>query len=1088
MNESPSTHDALVTELEDLRQRLRQYEQSPSDPPPLVPTSEPLDRALGIARWAYDVQEDRLRFSPGADTLFDRHAIEEIRTIAQFATLLPEGARRSFLASIQEALNEGTAFDLEWIYYRHDRDRRIIHSHVTPATVGNHAVKQLLALHQDITDYRRDTEMVRESERRLQLAMEASNEGLWDWNLATGRQYWDPRIYTMLSFRPNEFPASFDTLENLLHPTDRDPTIRRIEEHIAAKRASFRDEFRLQTKDGDYRWILRKGRVAERDPNGRPLRMIGTHVDITERKQAEQALRESNEQMISVLESISDGFFALDRDMVVTYFNAPAARLLDRAREEVVGRHLFREAFPEAAGSVFETRYREALQTGEPANFEVYFGQPPLENWYDVRVYPFREGIAVYFQITTDRHRIEEARQANEKQLREAHALLESLNDSIRDLIFYKDSQGRYLGCNQAFAEHVGRAKPNVIGATDQDLYPPDEAAYFVQSDQQILTEGRPQRFEAQIRHPDGSVLIVDTMKTPLRNPEGQIVGLIGVARDITERRARDEERLQHLAYLEHMHHIDRLLREAPDLEAMIRQAIEAIRGIFDADRAYLVHPCDPHGPTWSVPVEATKPEYPGASQEKSSFAITPDIARDFERALNANEPVAYDPASGVPLASFTAQRQTRSKLAMAIDPKIGQPWIIGLQQCAYDRVWTDQEKALFRDIGHRLAGALGRLLLNRELQESREMFSAFMDQLPGDACIFDQNGMLLYANEHLRARLGERNVIGQAMSAALSSEIAKPILADARSALAGHPVDRVLQWRQATGSTRSIKIHTFAIQRGPRPPLLGAIGIDVTERIRAEAQLQELNEQLEDRVAQRTAELEAVNRELEAFCYSISHDLRAPLRAMDGFAQALAEEAGPQLDEVGAEYLSRIRHASRRMSGLIEDLLRLSRVSQAELTPQRVDLSRLAGDVAHELRQRDPDRQVTFTIADDLIAYGDARLFRVLLENLIGNAWKFTGHREQAHIEVGRTTRHHQPHFFIRDDGAGFDITFVDKLFVAFQRLHPAGQFEGHGIGLAIAQRIINRHGGAIQAEAQVDRGATFYFTLPTRPHDDEE
>ena len=236
----------------------------------------------------------------------------------------------------------------------------------------------------------------------------------------------------------------------------------------------------------------------------------------------------------------------------------------------------------------------------------------------------------------------------------------------------------------------------------------------------------------------------------------------------------------------------------------------------------------------------------------------------------------------------------------------------------------------------------------------------------------------------------------------------------------------------------------------------------------------------LEVLVAERTRELEASNKELEAFSYSVSHDLRAPLRSIDGFSRILLDESHDKLDDQNRNHLQRIRAATQRMGALIDDLLVLSRVTRAEMTDGRVDLSALALSIVGELRNTSPQRRVTAQIQPGLTAVGDAPLLRVVLENLIGNAWKFTGKTQNARIEFGATTdADGQRIYFVRDNGAGFDMAYADKLFGAFQRLHAMEEFPGTGVGLASVQRIVLRHGGRIWAEAAVGQGATFNFTL---------
>ncbi len=257
----------------------------------------------------------------------------------------------------------------------------------------------------------------------------------------------------------------------------------------------------------------------------------------------------------------------------------------------------------------------------------------------------------------------------------------------------------------------------------------------------------------------------------------------------------------------------------------------------------------------------------------------------------------------------------------------------------------------------------------------------------------------------------------------------------------------------------------------------------EVAERKNAEDEVLRLNRELEARVQERTNKLQEINSELEAFSYSVSHDLRAPLRAIDGFSQALLTEFEGQLDEKMQHYLNRIKSGTARMGQLIEDLLNLSRISRLELARRELDLSALANQVIHELHQRDPERKVNVSVWDGIAVQADQRLLRVALENLLGNAWKFTGKTAEARIEVGMLQEGDRRVVFVRDNGAGFDMAYADKLFGAFQRLHGVHEFPGTGIGLATVQRIVSRHGGRIWCQAAPGKGATFFFTLREDP-----
>jgi PAS domain S-box-containing protein len=345
------------------------------------------------------------------------------------------------------------------------------------------------------------------------------------------------------------------------------------------------------------------------------------------------------------------------------------------------------------------------------------------------------------------------------------------------------------------------------------------------------------------------------------------------------------------------------------------------------------------------------------------------------------------------------------------------------------------------------------------------------------------QDGRFAYVNPAMLEILGypEQEMISRPVLDFIAEPDRALALENVRRRLAGEieSVRYQLRMLRKDGGEVHVEVHGSRSEYDGRPAILGTL-LDITERKLAEERTKQLNEELERRVRERTAQLEAANKELESFSYSVSHDLRAPLRGIDGFSRVLLESYAGKLDARGQDYLQRVRAGSQRMSRLIDDLIELARWTRSTMTRTSVDLSAIAQSVVADLRQADPERKVEVVIAPELRAEGDPTLLRVALMNLLGNAWKFTGKQPEARIEVGRTTHGGVPAWFVRDNGAGFDMAYAGKLFGAFQRLHGQKEFEGTGIGLATVQRVIARHGGRIWAEGAPGRGATFYFTLP--------
>lgn len=424
-------------------------------------------------------------------------------------------------------------------------------------------------------------------------------------------------------------------------------------------------------------------------------------------------------------------------------------------------------------------------------------------------------------------------------------------------------------------------------------------------------------------------------------------------------------------------------------------------------------------------------------------------------------------------------------------DSELGTALVIAATVILFGAAITWSATALDRVDAARRTSTLALREESRAHELERRRLTAVLDVLPVGVLIADANGRLIDVSPAARRIFGDVSRatplshyeriegVDASTGAPLSSEQWA-----LRRALRGETcLGQEVDIETFDGAKKTILVSAAAI-RDERARIVGAvaISIDITERTRSERELAALKEELEEHVRHRTAELEAANAELEAFSYSVSHDLRAPLRWIDGFARALAEEHAAELGESGLGYLAELRDSVRRMRELIDSLLELARVTAQPLERRTVELGALAHEVARLIETEEPGRQVEWRITHGVTVDADPRLLRIVLDNLMRNAWKFTRERDPARIEVGTERVDGELAIYVRDDGVGFDSDHADKLFLPFERLHPAGEYEGTGIGLALVRRIVLRHGGRVWARSQPGRGATIWFTLTPR------
>ncbi|MCC7485951.1 MAG: response regulator [Burkholderiales bacterium] len=369
-------------------------------------------------------------------------------------------------------------------------------------------------------------------------------------------------------------------------------------------------------------------------------------------------------------------------------------------------------------------------------------------------------------------------------------------------------------------------------------------------------------------------------------------------------------------------------------------------------------------------------------------------------------------------------------------------------------------------------------------LARERNLLRSVIDNLPELVFVKDLDHRLVLANAawiRVRAR-GDASLVGRPVTGIDPPELPARILAEDREVFESGRAsgEREIEIEDGPGDRRCFLVRKSPL-RNAAGGIIGLVGIcrDITEHKQHVEDLARFTAGLEARVRERTAQLERANRELEAFTFSVSHDLRAPLRAIDGFTERVLAEGAGALGAKAEGYIQRVRHASQRMTRLIDNLLELSHTGRRELRRRKVDLSALANEIGAELREFEPERTVALKVQQGITAVADGELLRIVLDNLLRNAWKFTSARARGEVEFGCERREGGAVYFVRDNGAGFDMRRAGRLFTPFQRLHRSVEFPGTGIGLAVAQRVVRRHQGAIWAQSEVDRGATFFFTL---------
>ncbi len=622
-----------------------------------------------------------------------------------------------------------------------------------------------------------------------------------------------------------------------------------------------------------------------------------------------------------------------------------------------------------------------------------------------------------------------------EEKLQKSEARYRQTLDTMMEGVQIIGFDGRLIYVNDKLADQAKFTKEQMIGRTLPELYPGVEQAPIYRSYQKCLKDRQPLHFEEKFEFPDQTVQTFEISVQPV--PEGIFV----LSADVTMKKELDEK--------------VRLLNEAiAKSEKRFRGVIESSNEIFlliDADLNTIYR--SPSSARIIGYMEKNTPEYRLSRVHPEDV---PAYNQSFEKILLTQ---------GIPVPIKFRMRHFDG-------------YYVWLEGFLTNLLNDDAVQAIVAN----LQDITQRKVAEQLLQKSERLYRSIASNIPGSAiCLLDTNLTYTLLEGDMLEKFGysKGELLGKKVIDILTPDREKKIMGIFQKVLRGNQVriEDSLAGYSTISSYIPLKDDTGAVHGAM------VIIIDVTELKKTQLELEKLNISLEHIIEERTAQLVMANRELEAFSYSVSHDLRAPLRGIDGWSLALLEDYGTQLDEKANQYINRVRTETQRMGELIDDLLKLSRIARTELKPEKVDLSEITGIIVARLQEETYGRQIQFNITPGLMVKGDASLLEIALTNLLSNACKFTSRKERGEIGFGLTEYDGKQAFFVKDNGAGFDMATAKNLFGAFQRMHRQSEFPGTGIGLAIVKRIISLHQGDIWAAARPDEGATFYFTIKEKP-----
>lgn len=1071
MSKEPTPHE-LAVQLDETRRRLAALRRQLDD--------------AAVTRLTDSLPDGHALFDPAAVVLTVNPALcaltgfdeEELVGTAPPHPCWPPEQEAAFLAAMAETLS-GETHPQELELLR--KDGELVPVLVTPSVLRDDqgGILSVSVLIKDLSERRQCETALAESEELFRLTFDQAPIGaaLFD---GTSFLRVNDALCAMLGYSREEL---LDTsLLDITHPDD----LAAAAEVARRLRAGETDQHTLEKryvrKDGRVMWATTVVR-AVRSACGRVVAQLAIVDDITASRASLEEPGLSEERLRTVLDVAHEGVVLQARDGTVFTFNRAAEAVFGVTEAEVVGRSALERDWktvhedgtpwpPEEHPTIL------AMQSGEPV-LDAVMGviRSGETRWITVNARPIvprgeTEAVAavVSFADQTDRLEAQRALRESEERYR---LLLQNAGDAVYVHEVAEGSVGRFIEVNDRACEMLGYSREELLAMDVGQIDTREQHARTPAIVEELLRTGR-SMFETEHVARDGHRIPVE-VSTRAFEIHGRAV-IFSVARDISERVAAQADLRRLAETRDKAEAVARVGSWRWDLATRDATWSPGMYALFDVD------PGTPLGDNLDILAERVPPDEMKLVREAAASAATGVtggagssieyhvIQRDGRRVLLHGESMVERDEEGHAVAlvgyyqDVTAQSEAEHAVSLAEERYRSlferSPIPIWEEDFSGVRAWLDAHPGVtdwsryFDAHPDEVAACAARIRIRASNHAGLEFFgAASLEQLTTElASYFTEESMPVFREEIITLAEGGTR---------FSSE--GPIV---------DPCD---------GRSLTVELH-LSVVPGHEQTLDRVLAsfVDVTERRRAEAEIRRLNEELQQRVVNRTEQLDAATRELESLAYSIAHDVRAPLRAIDGFSAAVIEDEAARLSPDGVVALRRVRTATQTLARLLDDLMSLSHVSRRELTRRDVDLSALALDVGEETAADNPSRQVELTVAPGLVADADPALVRLILRELLGNAWKFTAGRASAKVEVGALESGGERTFYVRDDGVGFDMRYAEHLFGVFQRMHPPGQFEGDGMGLATVQRLVRRHGGRVWAESAPDRGTTIWFTLP--------